>query len=204
MLGILRDDGVHREKAGAIWRCGWCACLLAMLILTKQAHAQELEVVDIRPFWKSGVYYVDATVFYKLSPEAYEALDSGVALNFVVDVSVTKGRKYWYDEEVAALKQRYSLHYHALSDQFILNNRNSGAQKSFPTLKGALLEMGSIVALPLFDDKLLQPGEKHTGRIRARLDVDSLPTPLRLLAYITAGWHLSSEWKTWNVTSAND
>ncbi len=174
-------------------------CAIALTPMSAHAKLGGIEILSVDPNWAEGVYQVNAIIVYELSTEALDALESGVPLTFSVDVVILRSRKYWLDEKVAVLKQQFQLRYHALSDQYILANLNSGAINSFPTLKGALTVMGSMVDLPLFDDKLLNPSLAYFGRMRARLDIDSLPAPLRILAYVKAGWRLTSDWFTWNV-----
>ena len=187
------------SKLSFLWLCSllW---LLVIVPSTVRAESVGINVEDIQPYWNDGVYQLNALVLYDLSPEVLDALDSGVPITFTVDIVITRERKYWVDDNVAALKQQYQLRYHALSDQYILTNLNSGAKNSFPSLRAALAVMGNIVALPLIDDQLLRSGLSYFGRMRVVLDTDFLPTPLRLLAYVTSGWRLKSEWLTWNVS----
>jgi hypothetical protein len=57
--------------------------------------------------------------------------------------------------------------------------------------------VGQIEGFPLLDDQVLEPDTDYRVRIRASLDIESLPTPLRLLAYFRSAWRLTSEWSTW-------
>jgi hypothetical protein len=59
--------------------------------------------------------------------------------------------------------------------------------------------MGQITDFPMLDKGLLNPNERYEGALRARLDLDALPTPLRLFAYISDDWRLASEWRTWRL-----
>jgi hypothetical protein len=199
---IVPGQNNERLNSGALVRLRrWLlACLMILAPLPSQADSANVDITHLRPHWSNGIYQLDTIISYTLSPEALEALESGVTLTFSVDIIISRARKYWWDVNVAVLEQQYQLRYHALSDQYIVSNLNSGAVNSFPTLRGALAVMGSIVDLPLIDDKLLDASLDYEGRLRASLDIDYLPTPLRLLAYVTSGWRLSSEWRTWTVT----
>ncbi len=200
---LISQSQSNRSYTRRVVRVALLDVLLVWMIvlIPVSAHAKPggIEILSVDPNWAEGVYQVNAIIVYELSTEALDALESGVSLTFSVDVVILRSRKYWLDEKVAILKQQFQLRYHALSDQYILANLNSGAINSFPTLKGALTVMGSMVDLPLFDDKLLNPSLAYFGRMRARLDIDSLPAPLRILAYVKAGWRLTSDWLTWNV-----
>jgi hypothetical protein len=51
--------------------------------------------------------------------------------------------------------------------------------------------------LPLVGTTAIEPEKKYVVRVRARLDVEALPSPLRPLAYLTAPWQLDSDWYQW-------
>ena len=53
--------------------------------------------------------------------------------------------------------------------------------------------------LPLIDANLLKPREKYTVRMRADIDIESLPTPVRLWAYLGSEWSLKSNWYQWSL-----
>ena len=152
---------------------------------------------DVRTYLADGVYHLDARIAYRLSDEALEALHRGVPLTLVLDIEVWRKRKYWLNVKVAELEQRYELSYHALSDQYIAVNLNTGIRSNFTSLATALTELGTVSELPVLDRQVLDPNENYAVRIRARLDLDALPTPLRVMAYVWPAWHLSSDWYQW-------
>ena len=91
------------------------------------------------------------------------------------------------------------MEYHALSRQYLVNNLNSGERRSFPSRNAALDFMGQINGFPLLDQGLLTSNEKYEGALRAALDIESLPAPLRLFTYLSDDWRLTSEWYTWSL-----
>lgn len=146
---------------------------------------------------RGGVYFLNASIEYRLSSEARAALESGVPLTIRIDVELLNSRRFWFDNEDAALRQRYELEYHALSERYIVTNLNSGDQASFATLFSALNFLGRIDQLPLIDASLLDPERDHDLRLRAFLDVEQFPGPLRLLAFWRRDWSLASDWYRW-------
>ena len=147
----------------------------------------------------SGVYFLDARIDYRLSTEARDALRSGVPLTIRIDVELLNPRRFWFDNEDAALRQLYQLDYHALSERYIVQSLNSGDQESFPTLFAALAYLGRIDHLPLIDASLLDPGRTYDIRLRAVLDVEQFPGPLRLLAFWRRDWSIGSDWYKWRL-----
>lgn len=146
---------------------------------------------------KDDVYYLQANIDYRFSRPALEALEKGVTLTVVMRIEILQERSLLWNQKVASLEQRYQLSFHALSQQYMLRNLNSGSQYTFPSLEAATTELGAVVDLPVIDSNLLEEGGSYSGRLMAELDVDQLPVPLRLIALVSKDWRLISEWYTW-------
>ena len=146
-----------------------------------------------------NVYYLNASIEYRLSSEARDALQSGVPLRFRLDVQLITNRRFWFDAEDAELRQLYQLEYHALSERYIVENLNSGNQASFGTLFAALDFLGRVQRLPVIDAALLDRDREYDIRLRAALDVEQLPGPLRLLAFWRRDYSLASDWFKWRL-----
>ena len=150
---------------------------------------------------EEGVYRLDARISYQFSDAVREALQNGVPLTVEIQIEVYRGRWYWLNEDVAELSQFYLLQFHALSRQYLLTSLNSGAQRSFSSLYSALEVMGRMQDVPILDNKLLKPNTRYQARLRVRLDIESLPSPLRPVAYLSDEWRLVSEWYEWSLSS---
>ncbi|MEQ6340956.1 MAG: DUF4390 domain-containing protein [Gammaproteobacteria bacterium] len=153
-------------------------------------RSAETELVD-------KVYRLDARIDYQPSDRMLDALHKGIPLTIAMDIEVWRKRQYLWNEQIADVTQRYQLSYHALTRQYQIKNLNTGIQNSFPTLRAALDVLGAVDDFPMLDQQLLRAGDTYEARLRARLDIEALPVPIRLLAYIYAGWRVSSEWYTW-------
>ena len=205
--------------APARWRV--CAVLLAVLgSVPSPAAAQPLvqppppavaEPQEVDPGFfevrsamaelRDGVYYLNAVIGYRLSTEAIDALHSGVPLGIRLDVEIVDPRRWWFDNDSAALRQSYQLDFHALSERYIVLNVNSGHQASFASLPAALEYIGRVERLPLIDTAVLEDDRGYNVRLRASLDQEQFPGPLRLLAFWRRDWSIASEWYRWPLRS---
>ena len=176
------------------------ACLLLILLPLKSLDASEAFIIkSIETHLEEGVYLLDARIEYKFSQEALSALKNGVPLIILMNIEVSEERWYW-NKTIASLEQGYLLIYHALSKKFIIHNLNSGTQTDYSSLASALYALGHLKKLPLIDEKLLKPNERYQIQLRTQLDIESLPAPMRPLAYISSEWRLQSDWYTWPLT----
>lgn len=167
---------------------------VAVQTLAAGIHVQRVETRVV-----NDVYMLNARVNLELSSAPLEALENGVPLDLVMDIRVLREIPYWPDERVAVLTQRYRLEYHALSKRYVLTNVNTGVSQTFDHLDEALAALGTIDDYPLIDRELLRAGEQYTGTLRARLDIEKLPAPLRPLAYLSSQWRLSSDYYRWSL-----
>lgn len=146
-----------------------------------------------------NVYFLDARIDYRLSTDARAALESGLALTIRLEIELLNRRTMWMDTQTAALEQIYRLEYHALTERYIVRNQNRGDQASFATLFAALNFLGRIDRLPIIDAALLDRNRSYDIRVRALLDTEQLPGPLRLLAFWRRDWSLGSGWYRWRL-----
>ena len=164
-----------------------------------QTQAAGFHVRHVETRIVDEVYMLDARLDLKLSDAALEALHNGVPLSIVIEIRVLRARPYWLDEQIARLTQRYRLDHHALSGRYLLVNVNTGASQAYDSLPDALLALGTIDDYPLIDQGLLDTREAYKGTLRAKLDIEKLPAPMRPLAYLSSQWRLSSNRYRWSL-----
>ncbi len=173
--------------------------LLALATSPVEARGKPFEIRSASSQLTDGVWYATARIDYRLSDDALEALENGVTLTIQLQLEVNRIRRFWVDARIASLKQDYQLSYQPLSERYVIKNVNSGEQDSFATLFSALNNMGRVVDLPIIDASILDPGGRYEIAMRAVLDQDTLPGPLRLIAFWSEGFRLVSDWYTWKL-----
>jgi hypothetical protein len=177
-------------------RVGILLCWL-VLGLVSPAHANGFTIRSVSTHLQDKVYLLDANIDYHFSDSALEALRNGVPLIVLLDIKVEQVHSWWLNKTIAELQQGYLLLYHALTEKYIVNNLNSGAQDNYEQLSTALSALGKIKDLPILDAHLATSGEHYLVKLRTRLDLESLPAPMRPLAYISSDWRLESDWYEW-------
>lgn len=181
-----------------------CVMLLLMcaaaLCEPAPADASEFRVLKADTKLVDGVYRLNATIDYDLTAPVRQALLNGVELVFEVKIAVLRDRMWWWDSDIADLDQSYRLSYHALSRQFLVENLNTGLQRTFPDLGSALRHQGMVRELPLIDASLLDADYTYIASLRAQLAVNELPLPIRVRAYLSSDWRLGSGWYTWELS----
>jgi hypothetical protein len=190
-MPIVRQYARRLGVAPLLW-------LLLGLLNLSGAWAGGFEVISASTKLDSGLYRLSARIEYHFSKPALEAMQNGVPLTVEIEMAVRRRRSWAWDETVYSLSQRFRLEYHTLSRQYLVSNLNSGERRATsPPEMAALQFIGQITTSPCSIKGLLSPNERYEGALRALARYRSLPTPLRLFAYLSDDWRLTSEWYTW-------
>ena len=171
--------------------------LAAVPLLADDEDAPRFKVLEASTRLVAEVYLLDARVEFAFTDEATEALENGVPLTLALEIEVFQARDLVWDASVATLAQRYRVEYRALSERYQVTNLNTGELSSHANLRSALERVGRLRDFPMLDRRLLKVGERYTARLRATLDVDALPLPLRPVAYLSGSWKMNSDWHAW-------
>jgi len=173
--------------------------VLLLLSQSQAAHAAKFTINSANTTLNEKVYTFNAHINYEFSNGVLEALTNGIPIFITMEIEVYRER-WWRNKNIASLKQTYMLLHHALTEKFVLNNLNSGSQENYSTLDSALVALGDVNNLPLIDLKLLEKNSSHLVKLRTFLDLESLPGPIRPLAYLSPEWRLESDWYVWSLT----
>jgi hypothetical protein len=194
------------NAAAILWRL-WRACALSLLLntiaFTVFAADNPLTIQGANINVQNGVYLLDAELNFILPRSAEKSVRDGVVMNLAVEVSFDHVRRWWLNENIASLEQRYTLIYHSVSERFLLRNVNSGAQTSYASFDEALSALKNIRNLPLLDINLLKTSVRNEVSLRAVVEIRSIPHALGLLLFWVEDFSLKSDWYTWPMKPQN-
>jgi hypothetical protein len=157
-----------------------------------EVRAASHELID-------GTYFVDAVIDLRLPTEAANALHSRLPLTIRVEVEFLNRLRLWWDPVEFEASRRSQLMYYQLTDRYVVTHIDSGDREDFVTLAGALEFVGRVDRLRVVDEQLLDRDRRYEVRVRAVLDTDELPGPLRLLAFWRRDWSIASDWLLWRL-----
>ena len=182
------------------WRLAAAGLFVALFLQAGGAQADEgVEIRSAATRLNAGVWFLDADMLYALNQTALEALDSGLVLDVELTIRLTQRRRLIWDPTFAELKQRYQLQFHALTERYILRNLNSGEQATYGSRNAALAALGTVRALPIIDDALLNRGERYDVAIRAVVEIRQLRGPLAVIPFLWNDWRISGDWVQWRL-----
>jgi translation initiation factor IF-1 len=176
------------------------AALIALLSLSFALLADAVRFQRIAlTLSEEGLILLDAEIDYDLNDTVSEALENGVPLTFETHVQMRRAKAWIWEKDVVEHRLRTVLRYRPLSGLYELRNLQGDEGLSFATRDAALRAMGRIVAMPIIERERLNLDEDYVVLVGVELDLESLPLPMRPLAYVNRDWSISSEPWEWRL-----
>lgn len=138
---------------------------------------------------------LDATI--QMSKAQVDVLENGIPLTFSYMLTVEeKVGLTWAEGDNKPKLYNFKVAYNALTQQYVVSTLRGKKYENFPTLSLALAYIAEPKNLKVeIVDR--EANGIYRGGVRLRLDINELPTPLRIPAYLSKEWRLDSGWKYW-------
>jgi len=192
---------VRMMRSSCRVRASLVCLLIVFLLCAPGAHAADDQLEIRSPYLMpvAGIYVLNAELLFDAPVSVEKSVRDGATLNLELQIRVGRARRWWRDETLAQLQQRYELLYHSVSQRYLVRNVNSGGQASYATFAAAIASLQRIENLPVMDQELLPPDVRNEVSLRAAVGVRSIPRVLGLLLFWVDDYSLTSEWYTWSL-----
>lgn len=171
--------------------------MLFGMLFVPTANATEYTVVNVSTELKGQQYYLNADVEYEFNEEVLEAMKNGVSLGIRLSIKLKRVRDYLWNESVVTVEQYHEIHYHALTEQYIIKDIHAGTQKSYISRAAAISAVGHLQDIQLIELGKISASEKYQISFQPAFDIESLPAPLRPWAWLSSDWKFSGERQQW-------
>lgn len=186
------------------WRRTSLLVVLLSALVFSGAPAQNsndghFAVTDATTSIVDGVYRIYADFELVLSAEATDKLHGRLPLTIRMEAEFLNRLRIWFDPVEFSIVRSYQLSYLPVIGRYLVLVTENDETRSFRTLDAALEFIGTVdgLAIAVADD--LDRDRRYEVRIRALLDKNELPGPLRLLALWRKDWSISTDWYTWRL-----
>jgi len=172
--------------------------LLLWALAAAPEVAAEVSVKEVQTREEGGMLVMDANIDYGFSEEALEALDNGVPLTLAVHVQLRGTGDWVWTTSLVDLRLRYVIRYKPLTERYHVSQLPDKGGVDYVTRDAAVAALGDIDGLQLISNKRLDEEEgPFEIQVKAELDIEELPLPLKPIAYLFPSWKLSSGWTKW-------
>lgn len=172
----------------------WAAAAGLTAGCATEAPDTGLSITNMNTSVSGGRCTVELELDIGLTDAVLEALHNGVPIQILVESRVLEPRRWLWSRTLSDDARRFSLSYHSLSSQYLIRWPDTEEYRAYPSRMAAI----SVLETPDPWELELPNGEPKTELIaetRVRLDLQSLPAPLRLVAYFSPEWRIGSGWR---------
>ncbi|HBH36133.1 MAG TPA: DUF4390 domain-containing protein [Gammaproteobacteria bacterium] len=189
----------ERGDEGALIHYSRLLLMIILMLLTVDAAAGGVDVRDVTLWENDKSYLLDADVDYFPTDKVIEALKNGIPLIFEVTVKVRESGSWlgWFGRALTKRKIRFQLRYRPLSSLYEISSDDNQNQRNFVSWKALFANLGELRQIAIIEAGKLDAGKQYHVAIKAALDINSLPLPMRPMAYIDSDWDMSSGWSEW-------
>lgn len=175
------------------------ACFAVLVLLfAPGAFAQNATVLSARLDATDEGWQVNADFDVQLAPALFEAVRKGVAVYFVAEFELTRGRWYWIDQKLISERRERRLSFAPLTDQYRV--LTSGIAQNLATAEDVTRLLARIRSWTVAERGQLKNGERYEAALRFRLDVAQLPKPFQLNVFTAREWAVNTDWHRWTVS----
>lgn len=178
--------------------CHFLSLPLLLLALYSAVARADFSITELQVQLRDGGLVVNGNMRLELSQKVEEALSKGIELPVLIETRLYRKRSFLWNQNIERWTLRRNLRYHALSGQYIV--RSGASADSFLSPSDALKYLGTLSEVWLRLPELAVTAEdEYIVKLRAHIDIEALPPPLRPVAYTTLSWHMNTGWTKWNV-----
>ncbi|MCU7959771.1 MAG: DUF4390 domain-containing protein [gamma proteobacterium symbiont of Bathyaustriella thionipta] len=175
---------------------------IAMLTLTlafSNASAADIDLSDSKVYVQDEEWFLDLIAHYEFSDDVLEALKNGVPITIDISLQLMPDDAWFWQAREVQRNIRLEIRYFTLSELYQVRNLGSGAEVSFVSRSAALETLGQVLGIFIIKQSKLAAGRHYTLSVKAKLDIDVLPVPLRPAAWLSSDWRMSSGWVEWSI-----
>lgn len=176
--------------------------LVMMVLIVAPSNAySEFSVNSIKVTIGSNFLVLNTDLNLAINQEIENALNKGIPLTLIHEYTLYRKRPFIWNKRIQQWRYQMNIRYHALSGRYIVSGDTPSSSQSFLSTEAALQYMGDtdLLRLPLLNIKSELLDDNFVLAFRVRLDIESLPAPLRPVAYTSSEWRLSTPWTQWTI-----
>ncbi len=187
-------------KAVLRWTLAFC---LGSVLAQAGSSALATEITQLRTERADDGVYLSAQVKFELPAVVEDALTKGIAMVFVAEADIYRGRWYWTDKRVASASRSMRLAFQPLTRRWRVNiaagaignvaGLRATLNQNYDTLPEALSAIQRVTRWKIADLAEVDADAAHRLEFRFRLDLSQLPRPFQIGVAGQRDWAIAAE-----------
>lgn len=166
-------------------------CSAALANNDSEIYIKHAELVQ-----NQQISFLNARVDYYLNDDIIEALNNGITLTFSATLVITENRNWLWNKRLATYVFPYRIKFHTLSQTYQVIDATNNRKQVFSGLTPALHALGTVSDLTL-NNFSIDSTKKLSAKLGVSINIETLPLPMRPLAYVTPNWHIQINSYQW-------
>lgn len=166
----------------------WFAAVLALLLGLGAGQATALDLTRLTAERSEHGVLLNFETRFELPAPVLDALQKGVALHFVADARLLRGRWYWRDQRVSQATRSWRLSYQALTFSYRVSQ--GGLSQTYASLDDALRALQRASRWRIADPLAADDDAHYYVEFSYRLDASQLPRPMQIGIGSQPEWNL--------------
>lgn len=172
--------------------------LLSLVPLTANARGFSIETANAT--FSQSALSVTAKFDLELSDAVSEALHNGVSIQLLTTLDLFTQRPYIWDPRIAQWSFTQQISYHSLTNRYVLTSPQQNEIQSYSSLSDLFNDIEDFsFQSDISSDTLPKSKRGYKLQLRIVLDNTVLPTPLRVMTYVSPAWRLQSDIHEWFI-----
>ena len=190
------------SQRGTWAAAAWLAAAAFAVFHPAAARDRDNQPRDNQPFAVNQIWFtiagpgrfLHADMHIPESQPLRQTLESGLEIDFSLQVAVQRKRWWWLDQRAAETNWRATVEYDSILRRYRLATAD-GYRREYQNLRDALNRLGQLRHWPL-SPSVAPVLDDPDAYILARLEVDvsRLPQPVKILLLTDDEWDFSSGW----------
>jgi hypothetical protein len=135
------------------------------------------------------------------TPKINQAVLKGIPTTFSFYVTLYKTQGSWFDKKISDIQIKSTLKYNSLKKEFSISRpwkeKNAAVVHSFEDATSLMTEIDNLKIVTL---NKLAKGDKYQLRLKAKLDIVTLPLSLHKILGFVSFWDFETNWYLINFT----
>lgn len=192
-----------------LWQAGW---FFGALGLSPTLQAGEFVVKTASAELSATQLQAQALFALKLNNIVNEALHNGIPITLTTQLSLLRQRRWLWHKKLASWQQQHLISYHSLSDRYQLNSTSKESSQSYASIRAVLNEIEHFSLSRPLDPNITaniapnitpsKSSRRHNYALKLViwLEIEALPSALRVVAYASPSWRIKSPARIWTPT----
>lgn len=173
---------------------------LFLVCFALPSQAKSFQIEEVEAEFTGQSLSVNARFSLSLNEVVIDAIHNGIPVTLSTYITLYRPRRFYFDKHLAEWQFDYTLRYHTLTATYLLESPFNSNVQSYSKLHNALQHISRFqFNSEIVEETLPQSERGYNLTLELGLNIEALPAPLRVVAFVSPSWRLKSNIYEWSA-----